>query len=71
MYFKRGPIISRAIDAIANKNIEDFAFLPLQGFVQLLESSKVLEIGAEAQEALQRFLCKKVENKRVWNEGDT
>ena len=70
MVFRRNPIVSRAIDSISNKNIEDFGYLPAEGFISLLTASNSLNIGKEAISALQKFLCKKVEYKRTWNDGD-
>ena len=70
MYFRRSPIISRAVDAIENKNIDDFDYLPAGGYITLLETTKLMDIGKESVRALQKLLCRKVMNKRIWNDGD-
>ena len=48
MFFKRAGIISRAIDAIATKDLEDFGYLPTEGYIILLKTTKLMTIGTQA-----------------------
>ena len=70
MFFRRKPILSRVIDSIETKGIEDFDYLPTQAYIRLLEVSTSMDIPQEAIRNLQKFLCKKVINKRIWNDDD-
>jgi hypothetical protein len=36
MYFRRSPLISRTMDALQDIGIEEFSFLPADGFITLL-----------------------------------
>ena len=48
MFFKRSSIIRRAVDSIENKNIEDFDYLPTEAYIELLKTTKLMDIGREA-----------------------
>lgn len=69
MYFRRSPLVLRTIDALQDTGIEEFSFLPADGFISLLETSKRMDLGDSAVSALQSFVCKKAEYKRAWLEG--
>ena len=60
MYQRRSPIISRALDSLANKSLEEFEYLPADGYISLLRTSNKMKMGSQAVKSLQRYLTKKI-----------
>ena len=70
MYSRRYPIITRATDAILNKTLEDFRYLPADGYVSMLESSRQLAIDVQSKEYFQEYVCGRMKDKAIWNVGE-
>lgn len=70
MLSRRFPIITRCTDSIFKRTLEDFAYLPGDAFISLLDSSRKLTMDRDSRECLQKFLCMKVANKLVWSDGE-
>jgi len=70
MYLRRSPIIERSLESISRKGIEEYAYLSGNHFAKLLRAIKLLKLSGDRGQAFQKLICKRLENKLVWDEGE-
>jgi hypothetical protein len=70
MNSRRFPIVTRCTDAIFNRSLEDFSYLPADAYLTILTATLNLQVDQNSREYLQKFICEKVGKKLVWNAGE-
>lgn len=70
MSSRRFPLLARCSDSIFKRSLEDFSYLPAEAYYALLKATQQQNLDATSKGYLQKFICKKVPNKVVWNPGE-